>query len=118
VVEGWRRADPAAVNAVDERDQLFQSLKAWLPPDGQVGYIQSTNWPHPDAIRDFYLATYALAPRRVVMGVAPEFVLVPPEARIDADVGISDFKSRDPRLEGFLLVKSDPSGARVFRRAR
>lgn len=118
-LNSWRHVDRASrVSEVEERDRLYRQLVPWLPPAGQVGYIPAPDWPSAAAVRDFYLASYALAPRRVLLGTDPEFVIVMPTARIDADTDLSAPESNDPRLAGFLLVKGVAPGARVFRRAR
>jgi hypothetical protein len=118
-LNGWRRVDRASwISEVEERDRLYQQLLPWLPPSGQIGYIPPPDWPSADAVRDFYLTSYALAPRRIVVGTAPEFVIVTPAGRIDADTDLSAPESKDPSLAGFLLMKAVAPGARLFRRVR
>jgi hypothetical protein len=118
-LNNWRRVDRASrISAVEERDRLYQQLLPWLPPAGQVGYIPAPDWPSAAAVQDFYLASYALAPRRVIVGTDPEFVIVTPAASIEADTDLSAPESKDPRLAGFLLVKAVAPGARLFRRVR
>ena len=117
MLEGWRHVDRASsISDVEERDRLYRDLAPWLPPTGQIGYIPPPDWPSAGAIRDFFLASYALAPRRVVVGTAPEFVIVTAAARVDADTDPSAPTSKDPRLAGFLLVRTAARGARLFRR--
>jgi hypothetical protein len=116
-LEGWRHRDrTSSLSSVEERDRLYQELAPWLPSAGQIGYIPPPDWPSAGAVRDFFLASYALALRRVVVGTAPEFLIVTAAARVDADTDLSAPRSNDPRLAGFLLVRTSSRGARLFRR--
>jgi hypothetical protein len=113
----WRHLDRApSISGVEERDRLYRELAPWLPPTGQIGYIPPPDWPSPDAVRDFYLASYALAPRRVVVGTAPEFVIVPAAASVAPGTDPSAPTSNNPRLAGFGLVRTGTGGTRLFRR--
>jgi hypothetical protein len=114
---GWRHLDRApSISGVEERDRLYRELAAWLPPTGSIGYIPPPDWPSAGAVRDFFLASYALAPRHVIVGTAPEFVIVTAAASVDADTDPSARTSNDPRLAGFVLVRTGAQGARLFRR--
>ena len=87
-----------------------------LPARGVVGYLQPDDWPAAGAQRRFYLAEYSLTPRIVVMGTAPDFLIVVPEASIEGND--SGTVSRDPRLADFALLRRFNNGLRVFRRIK
>ena len=77
-----------------------------LPAGGTVGYLQTDDWPAENAVRRFYEAQYTLTPRVLVIGTSPEFIIVVPEASIDA------------RLADFALFVHVENGLRVFRRLK
>jgi hypothetical protein len=102
---------------VTQEAQRYLPLISSLPAQGTVGYFQPDDWPTADAIRRFYLAEYALTPRVVVFGTAPQFVIVVPEVSIEGgeDRGLA---SRDPRLNDFALYEHFDNGLRIFRRLK
>lgn len=91
-----------------ELEAEFLALIFDLPASGVVGYLeQHNNAATDDAVRMYFAAQYALVPRVVVGRVGPEFLI--------AARG-TDRPGGDPRLEGYHLVTSFPSGHRVYRR--
>ena len=103
---------------VSEQDRAYRELIPWLPERGRIGYRPTEDWPSADAIRRFYLAEYALTPRVIVIGTAPEFVIAHPGPPIDVDKGVVISPARDPQLAGFVLYEAAESGLRIFRRVR
>jgi hypothetical protein len=93
----------------------FALLVGSLPAGGTVGYLPTDHWPAADDVRRFYLAEYALTPRIVVIGTAPEFVIVVPEASVEDGESVGT-AARDPRLAGFVLYQRFSNGVRIFRR--
>ena len=86
----------------------FLPLAPYLPPRGEVGYLERfENAGSDEAVRTHYAAQYALVPRVVMPRVGQEFVIV---ARDTARPG------GDSRLDGYFLVTSAPSGHSVYRR--
>ena len=86
----------------------FRALVFDLPARGTIGYLEAYVEGGTDAaVRMHYAAQYALAPRVIVGRVGPEFLIV---ARGTERPG------GDPRLDGYHLVASFPSGHRVYRR--
>jgi hypothetical protein len=89
-------------------DEEFRALVFDLPTRGVIGYLE----PYEDAgsnaaIRAYYAAQYALAPRVLVGRVGPEFLIVPHG---------TPRPGGDPRLDGYDLVATSPSQHRVYRR--
>ena len=78
-----------------------------LPPRGEIGFLEPYDSSNDDTVRMHYAAQYALAPRVVVGRIGPEFLIV---AR-----GMAN-PDGDPRLMGYHLAASFPSGHRLFRR--
>ena len=103
------------MDVVEREDRRYAPVAASLPAGGTIGYLPLENWPAVDAIRRFYLAQYALTPRIVVLGTAPEFVIVVPEVSVKGE-DIPGAIARDPRLAGFGLYKQLSNGMRIFRR--
>ena len=97
--------------------QRYEPLISSLPIQGTVGYFQPDDWPTADAVRRFYLAEYALTPRVVVFGAAPQFVIVVPEVSLESGEN-RGLASRDPRLTDFALYEKFDNGLRVFRRLK
>ncbi|HEY6506722.1 MAG TPA: hypothetical protein VIY56_01835 [Vicinamibacterales bacterium] len=96
-------ADPMA-----QLEAEFLPLATYLPPRGEVGYLEPfEDAGGDDAIRTYYAAQYALVPRVVMSRVGPEFVIV---ARDTAK------PTGDSRLDGYFLVTRAPSGHSVYRR--
>ena len=93
---------------IAELESEFLALVFDLPARGVVGYLEGYGDAGIDAgIRMHYAAQYALAPRVVVGRVGPEFLIV---ARG------TERPNGDPRLDGYHVVASFPSGHRVYRR--
>ena len=113
----WRSfgAKGDGVDPVTREVQRYALLTAWLPASGAVGYLPPDRWPADDEVRRFYLAQYALTPKIVVIGTAPEFVIVVPEAAIDGGDSPGT-AARDPRLAGFVLYKRFSNDLRIFKR--
>ena len=98
-----READPMA-----ELEAEFLALVFDLPASGLVGYLETHSDAGTDAaVRMYFAAQYALAPRVIVGRVGPEFLIV---ARG------TERPSGDSRLDGYHQVASFPSGHRVYRR--
>ncbi|MDA1183471.1 MAG: hypothetical protein O2930_02355 [Acidobacteria bacterium] len=99
-----REPDPIA-----DLEAEFLALVFDLPPSGLVGYLEAygDDAGTDAAVRMYFAAQYALAPRVVVGRVGPEFLIV---ARGTERSG------GDPRLEGYHLIRIFPSGHRVYRR--
>jgi hypothetical protein len=84
----------------------FMPFARVLPPRGEVGYLEQRD-ANDEAVRMYYAAQYALAPRLVVSRIGPEFLIV---ARGTPQPG------GDARLEGYYHVLTFPGGHRLFRR--
>ena len=98
-----RETDPIA-----ELESEFLALVYDLPASGVVGYLEAYSDAGTDAaIQMYFAAQYALVPRVIVGRVGPEFLIV---ARGTERPG------GDPRLDGYHLAASFPSGHRVYRR--
>jgi hypothetical protein len=106
--EGWRVyvAEGHTRDIVTLEAGRYEPLIASLPARGTVGYLPPDDWPTEGAIRRFYEAQYALTPRVVVMDTSPEYVIVVPEASVDA------------RLADFVPFARLENGLRVFRRVK
>jgi hypothetical protein len=102
---------------VTREAKRYEPLISSLPIQGTVGYFQPDDWPTADAVRRFYLAEYALTPRIVVFGTAPQFVIVVPEVSVES-VEKPGLASRDPRLTDYALYEKFDNGLRVFRRLK
>jgi hypothetical protein len=86
----------------------FLPLASYLPPRGEVGYLEPLeDAPGDDGVRSHYAAQYALVPRVVVAEGGKEFVIV---ARDTARL------AGDSRLDGYFLVTRAASGHSVYRR--
>jgi hypothetical protein len=86
----------------------FLPLASYLPPRGEVGYLEPfEDLPGDDGVRSHYAAQYALVPRVVVAEEGKEFVIV---ARDTARPG------GDSRLDRYFLVTRAASGHSVYRR--
>jgi len=94
-------------------DRSFRAIAPFVPRQGVIGYLDPADWSGPDTVRAFYLAEYALAPRIVVFGTAPEFLIVVPETGVRAETA-----DLDPRLTGFALVRQFEDGLLLFRRTK
>jgi hypothetical protein len=112
----WRLAHETArpVDVVTTADQRFRILVSALPRTGTIGYLPPPDWPAVDAVRQFYLAQFALTPRLVVFGADADFVIAVPEAE-RAQAGDT---TADARLANFSLVASFANGLKVFRRLK
>lgn len=96
-------ADP-----MGQLESEFLPLGPYLPPRGEVGYLEPfEDAGGDDAVRTHYAAQYALVPRVVMARVGQEFVIV---ARDSARPG------GDSRLDGYFLVTRAPSGHSLYRR--
>jgi hypothetical protein len=95
-----RPTDPMAMLEAEFRPFAFE-----LPPFATVGYLEQRDGGE-YAVRMYYAAQYALAPRIVVSRAGPEFMIV---ARGTA-------QPDDPRLEGFYPVATLANGHRLVRR--
>ena len=78
----WRLAHESRrpLDVVTTADQRFRVLVSALPRTGTIGYLPPPGWPGVDAVRQFYLAQFALTPRLVVFGTDADFVIAVPEA--------------------------------------
>jgi hypothetical protein len=86
----------------------FRELAPRLPPTGEIGYLDRYENAGDDAaVRSWYAAQYALAPRVVVSETGPEFLIV-------ADG--TERPGGDDRLAGYFLVTTTAAGHRLFRR--
>ena len=77
---GWRSgADPDYIGPLDQR---FRVLSGDLPARGVVGFVTG----HPpgsfEAIRDYYVAQFALAPRILIQGDKASAVIHDEEKRL------------------------------------
>jgi hypothetical protein len=117
ILSDWRSvaSRERAPDFLTREIQRYEPLIPSLPLSGTVGYLQPQDWPSNDAILRFYLAEYALAPRVIVPGTAPDFVIVVPEALVD-DLDGRAGPSRDSRLAGFMHYARVHNGMRIFRR--
>jgi hypothetical protein len=89
------------VDDISQRsDQRFASLQTALPPRGVIGYVGE---PGDDAIPDYYLAQYALAPRVVDHSPNHSFV-----------IGNFPHTSAELPVEGLKLVKDFGNGVFLF----
>jgi hypothetical protein len=93
-------ADPMGALEAEFKPFAFE-----LPPFATVGYLEQPDGGE-DAVRMYYAAQYALAPRIILSRTGPEFMIV---ARGTA-------QPDDPRLKGFHPVAALPNGHRIFRR--
>ena len=110
-----RALPPGEGDPIDRFDRQFQSLIPWLPVHGPVGYLPPVGG---DPYGGFYVAEYALAPRIVIPGAGPDFVIVPAETEPGAHRASAAPNGEDPRLPGFVLYREAETGARVYRRVR
>ena len=94
--------------------QRYLPLVVSLPSSGTVGFLMDEPPSDLGTLR-FMLAQYVLTPRLVVMGSAPTYVIVGPEASVP-EQDRRGSASRDPRLHGFTLYERISNGMRVFRR--
>jgi hypothetical protein len=97
-------ADP-----MSELESEFRPMAAYLPPFGEVGYLEAYDGPTEEAVRMHYAAQYALVPRLIVGRAGAEFLIV---ARGTAR------GSGDVRLIGFHPVASFSGGHRLYQRDR
>jgi hypothetical protein len=105
---GLRAAVVMPADAMGQLEAEFIPLASYLPPSGEVGYLERYDEPGgDDEVRTHYAAQYALVPRVVVAEVGKEFVIV---ARDAARPG------GDPRLDGYFLVTRAATGHSVYRR--
>jgi hypothetical protein len=114
----WRRIREARPDAVTRDEEQFRSLIAFLPTRGRIGYLQPPDWPGAAAVRRFYVAQYALAPRLIVMHTEPEIVIVTPRASGASGATRGASVLSDPRLAGFQLAARSATGVRLFRRVK
>jgi hypothetical protein len=108
--ELWRRLRTRARVAPDTGwDREYRALIPYLPPVDPIGLVQAL--PGDTAIRErhYYFLQYAMAPRLVMPGVAPEFVVVQ-GAAADAERAI------DPAT--FTLIDRFGDDFALYRRTR
>lgn len=100
---------PNYQDALTSADRALGPLGPHLPPHGWVGYLTPDfDWGNSEHLAGLYRAQYALAPRIVVVGTQPDFVVaVAREGR--GLPGIPD---------GFALHRSASSTVAVYRRVR
>jgi hypothetical protein len=112
----WRLAHESRrpLDVVTMSDQRFRVLVSALPRKGTIGYLPPPDWPGVDAVRQFYLAQFALTPRLVVFGTDAEFVIAVPEA-VGPRAGDA---TGDARLATLSLEASFSNGLKVFRRMK
>jgi hypothetical protein len=97
-----RAPDPMATLEAE-----FLPFVVELPATGEIGYLEPYSGSTEETVRMHYAAQYALTPRVVSARTGPEFLIVARGmARPDGD----------PRLDGYDLAASFPSGHRLFRR--
>ena len=85
----------------------LRQLAGVLPRSGRIGYLEHATKPaDPDAVRTFYVAQYALAPRVLVRRLEQFLIVIRHHAAPD-----------DPRLNDYVLFSEVPGGHRVFARA-
>lgn len=84
----------------------FLPFVPFLPPRGEIGYLEKRNGTDED-VRRYYAAQYALVPRVVLSRTGPEFLIVPKETELPGG---------DERLAGFVPMRTFPTGHRLFRR--
>jgi hypothetical protein len=97
------------LDLIADLDEEFSLLAEHLPPYGQVGFLDRyENGGTDDAVRTWYTAQYALAPRVVVSRVGPEYLIVARGAARPAG---------DPRLEGYTHIETVAGGHRLYRRS-
>ena len=116
IVADWRSVKARGTHAdlFTAVAQRFEPLTLSLPLDGTIGYLQPAAWNGNDVLA-YFLAEYALTPRIVVLGTAPDFVIVVPEASVEDSEELGAM-SRDSRLAGFALYARFANGLRIFRR--
>lgn len=86
----------------------FASLIPYLPASGEVGFLEHYADPGAeDAVKTWYTAQYALAPRIVAARPGAEFLIV-------ADG--TAHPSSDPRLEEYFRVVTVEGGHQLYRR--
>jgi hypothetical protein len=103
-----RRPHSSGVSPVGALEAEFAALLPSLPERGEVGFLDRyIDAGTEDAVRAWFTAQYALAPRVVVSRTGPEFLIVANGAA---------HPDGDPRLEGYALVESVPGGHRLFQR--
>jgi hypothetical protein len=72
----YLRWSAGIVDIPEREEQRLASLRYVLPEYGSIGYVDpDQSWSDPAAIRAFYLTQYALAPRIIVYGAEPEYVI-------------------------------------------
>lgn len=108
-VSSARSAGGDTPSPVTSLDAEFSAFASRLPATGEIGFLDRyVDGGAEDAVRAWFTAQYALAPRIVVSRTGPEFLIV---ARGAARPG------HDERLEGYRHVHSVPGGHRLFRKA-
>ena len=112
----WRLAHESGrpLDVVTTADQRFRVLVSALPRAGTIGYLPPPDWPGVDAVRQFYLAQFALTPRLIVFGTDADFVIAVPEAERAQSGGAT----ADARLANFALAAAFDNGLKVFRRLK
>jgi hypothetical protein len=103
-----RTAAPSGISPIVALDAEFAALARHLPARGEVGFLDRyVGAGEEDAVRAWFTAQYALAPRIVVSRTGPEFLIV---ARGAANPG------GDERLNGYSMLQSVDGGHRLFRK--
>jgi hypothetical protein len=107
-VAAWRSASERPPDAVGPLDAEFRSLAHLMPPEGIVGFLQyHEDDGRADHLQVYYVAQYALAPRRIVKRLDTEFLIVAPEALRPG---------RDDRLRDFQPIAKSINGYRLYQR--
>jgi hypothetical protein len=115
ILADWRqRVGQHEQDFVSRETERYPPLVPSLPPTGVVGYLPEQHQTNESFLR-LCIAQNVLAPRVVVQSTEPDYVIAGPES-LTPDDDRRGAPSSDPRLRGFVLYASFPSGMRVFRR--
>ena len=95
------------VDSVTVVDSTLARMLPHLPPRGAIGYLKPEYEPSNAAdLRDFVRAQYALAPRILVPGSAPDFVVAVARSEMP------------PVPDGFVVDTAFSGRVALYRRAR
>jgi len=104
--QAFQRSHPS--DLIADLDAEFSLLAEHLPPRGPVGFLDRyEDGGTDDAVRSWYTAQYALAPRVLVSRIGPEYLIVARGAARPAG---------DPRLGGYTHIETVAGGHRLYRR--
>ena len=107
-VSALRAALALPVDPMAQQESEYRQFAGVLPEFGIVSYLEPDEDDDVgDAVRAYYAAQYALAPRVVQDRVGAEFLIVP-RGTVRPE--------EDERLKGYSQVLVLPSGHRLFRR--